>query len=357
MHFPAFLKNHVAILPPEMWPKGIMVNWYITGKKSKISKSKGGAQPIPGAAKKFGVDGMRLYYAHVASPFADVEWDEDTLMSYSQRIDRIASFIAELPSYNGPATEIDAWLVSRMNTHVGAIRSAMERYDLRQMATVAYFEIFNDFKWYQRRGGGDPGTISDGLRTWITAMMPVTPHTAEEMWEAAGFDGLVSEAEFPEAGERSVPAEYGEDLIREVMSDAQQIIKVTGIEPKRMVLYTAPSWKIRVLGKALELQDRGELSIPALTKACMSDPDIRGHGKAASDMARKTAEDMMRLPAGSMRPMFESDERAHLAAAAAFLSKEMGLEARVYSADEEGKYDPNDKAKMAVPGRPAIYLE
>ncbi|MDD4185329.1 MAG: leucine--tRNA ligase [Candidatus Methanomethylophilaceae archaeon] len=357
VHFPAFLKNHVAILPPEMWPKGITVNWYITGKKSKISKSKGGAQPIPGAAKKFGADGMRLYYAHVASPFADVEWDEDNVMSYSQRIDRIASFIGDLSSYRGSATEMDAWLVSRMNTHVSTIRSAMERYDLRQMATVAYFEIFNDLKWYQRRGGENPEAISECLRTWITAMMPVTPHMAEEMWEAAGFDGLVSEAQLPEAGERSVPAEYGEDLIREVMSDAQQIIKVTGIEPKRMVLYTAPSWKIGILGKALELQEKGELSIPSLTKACMSDPDIKVHGKAASDMARKTAEDMMRLPAGSMRPMFESDERAHLAAAAGFLSKEMGLEAEVYSSDEEGRYDPGDKARMAVPGRPAIYLE
>ncbi|MBO4551890.1 MAG: leucine--tRNA ligase, partial [Candidatus Methanomethylophilaceae archaeon] len=75
VHFPAFLFNHVGILPENMWPRGIMVNWYVTGKKSKISKSKGGAQPIPGAAGKFGVDGMRLYYAHSASAFADIEWD------------------------------------------------------------------------------------------------------------------------------------------------------------------------------------------------------------------------------------------------------------------------------------------
>lgn len=358
VHFPAFLKNHVAIVPPEMWPKGMMVNWYITGKKSKISKSKGGAQPIPGAAKKFGADGMRLYYAHVASPFADVEWDEDVLISYTQRIDRIMAFAAELSASETPSpTEMDAWLISRFNTHVGNIRSAMERYDLRQLATVAYFEMLNDFRWYQRRGGRDSGTISGCLRTWITAMMPVTPHSAEEMWETAGFEGLVSEAQLPEAGERSVPAEYGEDLIREVMSDAQQIIKVTGIAPKRMILYTAPAWKKKALGKALELQEKGELSIPSLTKACMSDPEIRGQGKAASDMARKLAEDMMRLPAGSMRPAFESDERAHLRSAADFLAKEMGVEAEVYSADDEGRPDPSGKAKMAVPGRPAIYLE
>jgi hypothetical protein len=35
----------------------------------------------------------------------------------------------------------------------------------------------------------------------------------------------------------------------------------------------------------------------------------------------------------------------------------MNLKAEVFSADDDGKYDPSDKAKMAVPGRPAIYLE
>ena len=34
VHFPAFLFNHMAILPDEMQPRGITVNWYVTGKNS-----------------------------------------------------------------------------------------------------------------------------------------------------------------------------------------------------------------------------------------------------------------------------------------------------------------------------------
>ncbi|MEM3059358.1 MAG: leucine--tRNA ligase, partial [Methanomassiliicoccales archaeon] len=41
VHFPAFLMNHVGILEQKFWPRGIFVNWYITGKLGKISKSKG----------------------------------------------------------------------------------------------------------------------------------------------------------------------------------------------------------------------------------------------------------------------------------------------------------------------------
>ena len=64
-------------------------------------------------------------------------------------------------------------------------------------------------------------------------MMPVTPHTAEEMWEQSGFDGMVSEAQFPEydPAKYSADAEYGEDLIRNILSDSAQIIKVTGMQP------------------------------------------------------------------------------------------------------------------------------
>ncbi|HGY11618.1 MAG TPA: hypothetical protein ENK36_04575 [Desulfobacterales bacterium] len=62
VHFPVFIMNHVAIMEWKHWPKGIFVNWWITQKSGeKISKSKGGAEPIPNAATKYGVDTMRLY--------------------------------------------------------------------------------------------------------------------------------------------------------------------------------------------------------------------------------------------------------------------------------------------------------
>ncbi|MDR0791392.1 MAG: leucine--tRNA ligase, partial [Methanomassiliicoccaceae archaeon] len=142
VHFPTFLFNHAAILPDDMLPRGIMVNWYITGKKSKISKSKGGAQPIPGAAETFGVDSMRLYYAHVASLFADVEWDEDILMSYRHRIDKMITMVEELNSVTEleKGSDIDGWLISRFGTHMSAIHEGMKKFDLRTLASETYFE-------------------------------------------------------------------------------------------------------------------------------------------------------------------------------------------------------------------------
>ncbi len=368
VHFPAFLMNHVAILPKELWPRGIMVNWYVTGKKNtstgkgdKISKSKGGAQPIPGAAEKFGVDGLRLYYAHIASPFADVEWVEETVYSYRQKLDRIVSFVGELNANasDAPAGEIDRWIISRINGHVKVIRDAMDKLDLRQLATTTYFDMVNDIRWYVRRGGKNRDTVKAVLRTWINAMMPVTPHTAEELWEQSGFEGMVSEAQFPEYDESkfSAEAEYGEDLIRNILSDSAQIIKVTGMQPGKVILYTAAAWKRKVMQNAYELLKEGKLDIPGLTKRCMADEDMRKNGKAVSDLAKKIASDYIRSTPEKMQPVVDTDETALLVSAAAFMSEEIGSPVEVLDADAEGLYDPKGKSKAAVPGRPAILIE
>ena len=359
VHFPTFLFNHAAILPNEMLPRGIMVNWYITGKKSKISKSKGGAQPIPGAAEKFGVDSLRLYYSHVASPFADVEWDEDIVMSYRQRLDRIMGMVSDLNSIIEVETDsdVDGWLISRLGTHMASIHDGMKKFDLRNLASEAYFEMFNDMKWYIRRDGCNSEVIRNALKIWISAMSPITPHIAEELWNKCGFEGLAAEYEFRETEKGNASAEFGETLIRDVISDISQIIKVTKMDPKRVIVYTTQQWKVKVLSIALKLASEGKLDISTLTKMCMSDDSIKAHGKAAAELAKKFAVDMSRTSNEGRYALLQLNENEHLKAAASFISFETGVKVEVLSADDPDIYDPQGKSKAAIPGRPAIYLE
>lgn len=358
VHFPAFLFNHMAILPPKMQPNGIIVNWYITGKKSKISKSKGGAQPIPGAIETYGVDAMRLYYSHVASMFIDVEWNEEIVYSYKQRLDRLFVFATELIDVTGPKKDVDKWLRSRFQTHISNIRDLMKRYDLRQMATSVYFEMYNDLRWYIRRGGSDNETLKDVLRVWIQSMMPITPHVAEELWSLAGFEGLVSESLFPDPKERYPMAEYGEDLIRSIISDVAQIRKVAELDPSKICIYTSPSWKKKVYNMAANILESGEeLTIPALTKEAMSDPEIRKNGKAASELSKKVASEMLREDPSRIHRYADTDEFGIIESAAEFLAEELGSPVSVYDSDDSHKYDPKKRSAVAIPGRPAIYLE
>ncbi|WP_400204640.1 leucine--tRNA ligase [Methanomethylophilus alvi] len=361
VHFPVFLMNHRAILPDDMQPKGIIVNWYVTGKnKDKISKSKGGAQPIPGAVAKFGADSMRLYYAHVASMFVDVEWDEDLVFTYKQKLENIMSSVEDLINAEAdvPSGDIDAWLLSRFNTHVSEIRAAMDRYDLRQMATVVYYDMSNDMRWYARRGGKNRDTVMQALRIWINAMMPITPHVAEELWSEAGFEGLVSEAQFPEADDskRNAAAEYGEGLVQEVIGDVNEIKKMAKTEVSKAVIYTTPMWKVGVMKDAIAMAEAGNLTIPDLTKRCMADENLKKRGKETSDFVKKIAVDLMRSNLKDKKALADLDEEALLKSAKYFIASETGMETEIYGADEENKFDPSNKARVAVPGRPAIYL-
>ncbi len=360
VHFPVFLLNHRAILPDDMQPKGILVNWYVTGKnKDKISKSKGGAQPIPGAVATYGADAMRLYYAHVASMYVDVEWDEDLVFSYKQKLEKIMSTVEALVSEESdvPAGAIDAWLMSRFSTHLNEIRTAMEKYDLRSMATVVYYDMANDMRWYERRGGKNKETLTKALRIWINAMMPVTPHTAEELWEIAGFDGLVSEAQLPEADAVSPAAEYGEVFLQDVISDVNEIKKLAKGDIRKAVIYTSPAWKIGIVKDAIAMAREGKLTPPDLIKKCMANEDLKKMGKDVSNFASKTAVDLKRANIDDKEAIIGMDEKEFLLSAKDFIASEVGLEVQIFAADDEDRYDPAGKAKIAAPGRTAIYLE
>lgn len=359
VHFPAFLMNHVAILPPDMLPRGIFVNWYIIGKGGKISKSKGGAQPIPGAAERYGVDALRLYYAHIASPFADVEWDNEAVESYTARTERMERTLLDLMALDGQASEVDGWLISRMASRLLRVQEVMRAYDLRSMANEVYFEAFNDLRWYQRRGGSHAPTVRRVLDLLLPMMMPITPHTAEELWEASGRSGLLSAAPMPKVAEGEVDAakERAEDYLRALMDDANEILKVTGIKPSRMTLFTSAPWKHEVLEMAAGLHAKGELKVPSLTKAAMSRESVRSRGKEAQDFARKLAEELMKRSSTEVEKLsLKIDELEFLRGCKDFLEREYGCEVQVHQAGGDVS-DPQNKARQAAPGRPAILVE
>ncbi|MBM4237681.1 MAG: class I tRNA ligase family protein, partial [Euryarchaeota archaeon] len=362
VHFPAFLMNHVGVLEEKYWPRGIFVNWYIIGKLGKISKSKGGAEPIPGAAEHFGVDPLRLYYAHIASPFADVEWDEEAIENYRARMERLSKTAEELKGLDGKGEmdSIDHWLLSRLNTRVARIRTGMREYDLRGMANEVYFEMMNDVRWYVRRGGSNTRVASRVLDAWTRLMAPITPHTAEEIWKGLRKECFVSLSNFPSviSDEIRLDIEQAEEFLREAMADAGEILKVTGISPTRITFYTSPAWKRRVFARAIEMARAKELSIPSLTKATMADPEAKSRGKETADYARKTAEALVKCsPEELDRLGVIFDEFGYLMGATAFMAQEMSCEIAIYTADDPNAPDPQRKARAAQPRRPAIFVE
>ncbi len=362
VHFPVFLMNHVAVMPKEKWPQGIFAHWWVTQKgKEKISKSKGGAEPIPEAASLYGVDAMRLYYTHIGSPFVDVEWDVEIVNRYKNRILGIWRLVTKLLNMTGTGNDnIDKWLQSAFNRKIRKICNAFDRYDLRVAANEVFFELPKDIQWYLKRGGSNKELLRGVISDWIRLVCPITPHLAEELRESIHGKGFVSQDCYPKHDPSLVSedVELGESLLYDVLEDINEILKVTKIKPKQIFLYVAPIWKQQVFRKAIELSQQGKPEMSKLMKELLSDSELKKKAKEVSAFAGKIIGEIKKLSDGDIiKYKTELDEKTYLEQSAKFLSKECGAEVKVYSADDKKLSDPADKARFAMPLRPAIYME
>ncbi|MFC2175246.1 leucine--tRNA ligase [archaeon] len=343
VHFPVYIMNHVAILPADKWPKGIFVNYWIIGKGGKISKSKGGASASPQeAAKRFSVDGLRLYYAHVGSPHSDVEWDEDTAFSYKSHIEGVYSLVHRFTEFKGAKSPMDPWLVSRFNTRLKQYTEAMEKYDLRTAVGTMLFDFQRELAWYEKRGGNSSAAKAV-VMDWLKCLTPFTPFVAEECWEMVGGKGIVSTQEIPAADETKIDAkaELGEEMARTVEQDITQVIKLAKIQPKKITLFVAPEWKRAAMAKAKAL-DRKTL-MPELMKM----PELKSkEGAAFAGYLQKKFHELGEA-------MGEAEEKAALKSAVDYLSKKFNTKIEVVLASKSEQA----KAKNSVPGKPAILVE
>lgn len=360
VHFPVFLMNHVAVLRPEHWPKGILVNWYITMSGGKISKSKGGAQPIHDAAERFGVDALRLFYAHIASLYVDVVWEDERVENYMDRLERVWAQVHEMLSIDSEEpTSLDGWLDARLRSRLAKLSSYMQEYDLRSYANEVYFEVPQDLRWYVKRGGKSRSAVRKAVETWVTLMAPVTPHIAEELWEAMGNARFVSTRQIPEGGvtDEVLKEEANETLVEGLVSDVSEILKVTGVKPVKLVVMVAPAWKRDMLRDALS-QPKGKLDISSLIKSTMAKVRTPGAKKEVPAYAKDLASTLATSSEQGRKSMsLDIDELSVLKGASPFLREQFGCEVIVSSADDKDTEDPKGKAKFAKPGRPAVYVE
>ncbi len=349
VHFPVFLMNHVAILSENFWPKGIFVNWWVIGKGSKISKSKGGAEPIPSAIRKFGVDAMRLYYAHIGSPSIDVAWDEGAVFNYKSALERIYTAFLDASKSSGEKTLIDGWLASRLQQHIKNASAAMQGYDLRELANTVYFSMYEDFKWFQRRGGKNRQTIENYFSAWRILMNPITPHLSEEL---NASKNLISLSSWPMHDESlaSLESDASEDLVRKTIEGIRNVLKLAQLKkPKKVSLFVSQKWLyelFEILSKELKVSR----NIGEIMKKVLQAEELKMKGKDASRIVQMAAKDPSKIP---QIVISQEKELTVLNEARQLFESEFGCKIEIISADSTD----NPKSKSAMPGRPGILAE
>ncbi len=351
-HLTFFIFHHAALFPEKL-PKFIAVNGMINIEGEKMSKSKGNFIALKKAIGDYGADATRTALLYSAEGMKDPDWRARTAEEIEGKLKAFNELVLKLKNSGSDfkGRRIDSWLLSRLQSHAARATRELEAMNTRSALQAALFEPWGDVKWYLRRGEPDKATMREALETWVRLMAPYAPSLCEELWSELGNKGFVSLAPWPSVEEDLVnkEAELSEELIMDTTKDIESILEVTGIKPKRILLYVAPKWKADVLNLANEFKGEGAKRI---IDEAMKRPEIRKHGNAAV----KYINDLMKDPS-RIRPAGKMDELSSLKEAADFLGKEFGAKVEVYDAEDASAYDPLNKRGNAAPLKPAIYIE
>lgn len=353
-HLAFFLFNHVAIFPEKYWPRSIGVNGYVNIQKQKMSKSKGIFKTLRQVIDDFSADPVRITILSSGEELNDVDWDPDTARTLKNRLETWYEFVLKYYSrgQEGTMRSVDRWMQHVLHNAIETTTAAMDETLFRSALMNAFFDLHRHTKWYMRRTANKPNprVISEVIDAQIRMLAPFAPHICEELWAKLGMEGFISFAEWPEFDENMInPAvEQGEQMMVQILDDVVQVKKLANIDkPRKLMLFVAEEWKRSVCDKVRELLPQTR-NIGEIMKSVLA--DVPDRQKEASALVQKFVKDPSKIPTAAMNA---DTEQACLEDAREFLENEVGCSVQIIP---ESKSDEK-KAKLALPGKPAIVLE
>jgi leucyl-tRNA synthetase len=193
-------------------------------------------------------------------------------------------------------------------------------------------------------------------------LAPFAPFTAEEVWELMGNSQSITTTRWPVVEEEKIDiaAEESEFLISSLLSDIQNIVKVTKITPTKIVIYASAAWKVQVYNAILTNILEGRINFGQIMKNLIANPET-SRAKSDPKMVQKIMEDILSAPLEARNRRLKLtgfNEVATIQDAQSLLSDEINkAQIVVYSEEDPAKYDPKSRAKSARPFKPGIYIE
>jgi leucyl-tRNA synthetase len=347
-HMSFCIFNHTAIFPKRHWPKSFGLNGWVTVDGEKMAKSKGNFIIIRDANEEYGADASRITALSGGEGIDDANFDREMAKTMGGKLSAWLDFAKE--NYNKgrkEKLEIDEWFEGKIDSIITATTGYYEETLFRSALQSSYFEMQNALKWYMRRTMNNPNkdTINKYIETLALLMTPITPFICEEIWEAIGKKGFITEAQWPKAEARK-STENTEEIIQKTMEDVYSVLKLLNLEkPKEIKLFVAEKWKYELydlLGKEMkETRDFGKLMA-----SVMKHDHLKQHSKDITKIIQK----LMKTGVDKLIP--REKELSALKESAEFLSSEFNAKVHVLEAEESKE----EKARNAMPNKPAILV-
>jgi len=367
-HLTFFVLNHVALFPEKNWPQEIVVNGSVLMAGKKMSKSMGNIIPLRDAVRKHGADPIRLTILISAELLQDADFNVEAINGIKNKLESMYE-----NSTKTKAEEIlelepeDKWIFSMLQNLALNVSQSMDKIRLREALHHILYDFDSELQWYLKRTKSKQRTNISGilhkiLSSRVLMLSPFAPHIAEEIWEKLGNSELASKSAWPssigiEIDSKSIQTET---LLKSIIDDINNILKVTKISPKKITIYTAEQWKSKAYNSILKNVLDGQTNIGTIIKSLIANKETE-QIKKDPDFVKKTLNDILSEPVeirkGRMN-IDQIDEKQIISSELSSLVKnDYDVELSVFSESDSEKYDPKNKAKAARPFKPAILIE
>jgi leucyl-tRNA synthetase len=367
-HLTFFVFNHVAIFPEDNWPQQIVVNGSVLMDGKKMSKSMGNIIPLRQAIQDYGADPIRLAIIISAELLQDADFNLESVGGIKNKLESILEECSKLKSGSISSSEAeDRWITSRLQNLIANVTGSVEKMRLREALHEILFAFEGDLSWYLKRAKAKGRDDYDGIlhqiqNTRVAMLSPFAPHIAEEMWEKLGNSEMVSKSSWPEVDTKVIDAKsiQAEDLLKSIIDDIANILKVTKITPKKITIYTADSFKSKAYHAILEKVMAEQTNMGVIMKELIANPETADI-KKNPDFVQKTIKDILSEPTEIRKTKLETvdfDEKKFVSEELISIAKQdFGVEVAVFAEDDDNIYDPKGKARHARPFKPAILIE
>ncbi|MCG2892781.1 MAG: leucine--tRNA ligase [Vulcanisaeta sp.] len=367
-HLSFFVFHHVAIFPEKYWPRAISLNEYVIREGMKMSRSLGNVLPLPYIPTHYSTDLARLYLASAADLDTTLDWREDDVASTASRLVKFWEIANEIIKMGKPSTTpspdslslITRWIISKINRAIRDATIDMENESVRSYVLKAFFDMLASMEKYlevARIVGIGENEVRWAswyvLERWVKLLQPVIPHIAEEIWHRMGNNTFVSLEPWPTYDENLISDELdvAMNIIERTIEDVQEILRVTKIKPRTIHIYVGPPNEYYdIINETARLVGESR-TMGEIIRTLVNRPEYRR-------MADKVANLVSRYIDGTIpRKIVSRDtELTAFRELAKYIGHRVGATVVIQDALNP-TYDPGNRARNALPGRPAIYIE
>jgi leucyl-tRNA synthetase len=367
-HLTFFVLNHVAIFPEENWPQEIVVNGSVLMGGKKMSKSMGNIIPLRDAVRKYGADPIRLTILISAELLQDADFNAEAINGIKNKLEAMYKDSTKIKAEK--ITELepeDKWILSMLQNLASNVSQSMDKIRLREALHHILYGFDSELQWYLKRTKSKQRVNISGIlhkifSNRVLMLSPFAPHIADEIWEKLGNTELASKSAWPSSVgiEIDPTAIQTETLLKSIIDDINNILKVTKISPKKITIYTAEQWKSKAYSSILKNVLDNQTNLGTIIKSLIANKETE-QIKKDPDFVKKTLNDILSDPIELRKGRMDInkiDEKQIISSELRSLVKnDYNVELDVFSESDSSKYDPKNKAKTARPFKPAILIE